>query len=85
MKSKKHNYRLNQKKENDKIISHGIIVRRLRDREYQVELENGSLIVGRKLSKFRVSTNKIMTGDKVVVEIPINQTTFERGDIVGFA
>lgn len=85
MKLKKRNHRLNQRKENNKIISRGTIVKRLRDREYQVELENGSLIVGSKLSKFRVSTNKIVTGDKVVVEIPINQTTIERGDIIDFA
>ena len=85
MKFKKNQHQLKKKEKSGKLIMKGTILERLRDREYRIELENGLVIVGKKINKFRVSTNKIVMGDRVIIEIPTSQTTIERGDIVGFA
>lgn len=60
---------------------------------YKVKLENGIEILTTIAAKFRVPHPKIkklirprvFEQDKVIVEIPLNQSKLERGTIVGFS
>lgn len=62
----------------------GTVLNRIMSNNFRVELENGTIITAKKVSRFHVSSKNIVEGDKVLIEIPLNQSKMERGDIVGF-
>ena len=68
----------------DRMTIAGTIKKRLTGNDFSTELENGLIIICSKANKFKISPKRIVEGDKVMVEIPPNQSEIKRGMLVGF-